>query len=164
MKAEAHKDEKLYAAYFKHNNIIVEVLSLFSGFLFTSITIILAFLQDRGTILAQATIFFLVIVLYFSLYVLLDNLEMGFHYIENIPPLTLQVRPFFNLVLVFYLFGTATIMMFFIFNLIVLAIVSGVVWIIFVMISVLTTVRRFYNQSITRYWKKEPNSLNQKSG
>ena len=164
MKAEAQKDEKLYAAYFKHNDTIVGVLSLFSGFLFTSITIILTFLQDRGTMFAQATIFFLVVVLYFSLYVLLDNLEVGFHYIENIPSLTLKVRPFFSLVLVFYLFGTATVMMFFIFNLVVLALISGLAWIIFVMISVLTTVRRFYNQSITRYWKKEPNSLNHKSG
>ena len=154
MKKEAPKDENQYDEYFSHNHVIVEVLSLFSGFLFTAITLILSFLQNRGAIFSQGTILFLVIVFYFALYVLLDNLEMGFHYINNIPPLTLKVRPFFNLLLVFYLFGTATVMMFLLFDLFVLALISGVIWTIIVVTSILTTVRRFYKQSVTRYWKK----------
>jgi len=150
------KDEGSYSAYFDHNRTIVGVLSLFSGFLFTSFTLLLTLLQDRVAILSQVTILFLLVVFYFSLYVLLDNLEMGFHYIENMPPLTLKVRPFFNLLLVFYLFGTATVMMLLLFNLAYLALISGMIWTIIVILSIASTVRRFYKQSITRYWKKEP--------
>jgi hypothetical protein len=154
MKTETRKDENLYGEYFKLNHVIIEVLSLISGFLFTSITIILTFLQDKGTILAQGTILFLVVVLYYALYALLDNLEMGFHYTNNIPPLTLKVRPFLNLLVVFYLFGTATVMMFLLFDLRILALISGVIWTIIVITSILTTAKRFYKQSITRFWKK----------
>lgn len=149
------KDKDSYSEYFAHNGLIVGVLSLFCGFLFTSIAILLTTLQNRGGILGQATILFLTLVFYFSLYVLLDNLEMAFHYIENIPPLTLKIRPFFNLLLIFYLFGTSTVLMFLLFDLFYLAVVSGIIWAIIVVISINSTVKRFYKQSIKRHWKKE---------
>jgi hypothetical protein len=145
-----------YSEYFDHNRTIVGVLSLFSGFLFTSITILLNWLQNRNELLAQATILFLTLLFYLSLYVLLDNLEMGFHYIKDIPPLTLKVRPFFNLLLIFYLFGTATILMFLLFNLFYLSLISGVTWVIIVILSLMTTVKRFYKQAVTRNWEKKP--------
>lgn len=141
-----------YSEYFGHNGVIVGVLSLFCGFLFTSITILLTSLQSKEGILAQATILFLALIFYFSLYVLLDNLEMAFHYIENIPPLTLKVRPFFNLLLIFYLFGTSTIFMFLLFNFLYLAVISAIVWVIVVIASINSTVKRFYKQSVKRYW------------
>ncbi len=141
-----------YSEYFGHNGVIVGVLSLFCGFLFTSITILLTSLQSKEGILTQATILFLALIFYFSLYVLLDNLEMAFHYIENIPPLTLKVRPFFNLLLIFYLFGTSTIFMFLLFNLLYLAVISAIVWVIVVIASINSTVKRFYKQSVKRYW------------
>ena len=150
------EDMDSYSDYFTHNGIIVGVLSLFCGFLFTSIAILLTMLQNRGGILGQATILFLTLVFYFSLFVLLDNLEMAFHYIKNIPPMTLKIRPFFNLLLIFYLFGTSTVFMFLLFDLLYLAVVSGIVWAIIVTISINSTVKRFYKQSIKRYWKKEP--------
>jgi len=150
------EDMDSYSDYFTHNGIIVGVLSLFCGFLFTSIAILLTTLQNRGGILGQATILFLTLVFYFSLFVLLDNLEMAFHYIKNIPPMTLKIRPFFNLLLIFYLFGTSTVFMFLLFDLLYLAVVSGIVWAIIVTISINSTVKRFYKQSIKRYWKKEP--------
>ena len=149
------EDMDSYSDYFTHNGIIVGVLSLFCGFLFTSIAILLTTLQNRGGILGQATILFLTLVFYFSLFVLLDNLEMAFHYIKNIPPMTLKIRPFFNLLLIFYLFGTSTVFMFLLFDLLYLAVVSGIVWAIIVTISINSTVKRFYKQSIKRYWKKE---------
>lgn len=149
------KNEDSYSAYFDHNRTIVGVLSLFSGFLFTSITILLTSLQNKEEILAQATILFLTLVFYMSLYVLLDNLEMGFHYIKNIPLLTLKVRPFFSLLVIFYLFGTATVMMFLLFGLFYLSLVSGVIWILIVISSLKSTVKRFYEQSKRREWKKE---------
>jgi len=141
-----------YSEYFGHNGVIVGVLSLFCGFLFTSITILLTSLQSKEGILAQATILFLALIFYFSLYVLLDNLEMAFHYIENIPPLTLKVRPFFNLLLIFYLFGTSTVFMFLLFNFLYLAVISAIVWVIVVIASINSTVKRFYKQSVKRYW------------
>ena len=155
IKTDAAKDENQYKEYFEHNHVIVEVLSLFSGFLFTAITISLTFLQNRGAVFAQGTILFLGVVFYFALYVLLDNLEMGFHYIHNIPPLTLKVRPFLSLLVVFYLFGTATVMMFLLFDLLYLAAISAVIWTIFVIASINSTVKRFYKQSIKRTWLKE---------
>jgi len=142
-----------YSEYFGHNGVIVGVLSLFCGFLFTSITILLTSLQNKEGALAQATILFLTLIFYFSLYVLLDNLEMAFHYIEDIPPLTLKVRPFFNLLLIFYFFGTSTILMFLLFNLVYLAIISAIVWTLVVIASINSTVKRFYKQSVKRDWK-----------
>src|SRR5512143_2703074 len=100
-----------YLEYFQHNTTIGGVLSLFCGFLFTSITILLTSLQNKEGVLAQATLLFLTLIFYLSLYVLLDNLEMAFHYIKNIPPLTLKVKPFFFLLLIFYFFGTSTVTM-----------------------------------------------------
>ena len=142
-----------YSEYFGHNGVIVGVLSLFSGFLFTSITILLTSLQNKEGALAQATILFLTLIFYFSLYVLLDNLEMAFHYIKDIPPLTLKIRPFFNLLLIFYFFGTSTILMFLLFNLLFLAVISAIIWALVLIASVNSTVKRFYKQSVKRYWK-----------
>jgi hypothetical protein len=79
---------------------------------------------------------------------------MAFHYIKNIPPLTLKIRPFLNLLLIFYLFGTSTIFMFLLYDLNYLAAISGIIWAILVVISITTTGKRFYKQSVTRYWKK----------
>jgi hypothetical protein len=149
------KEKGPYSDYFEHNNVIVQVLSLFCGFLFTSLTILLTWLQNKEEILAQTTILFITLLFYVSLYVLLDNLEMRFHYIENIPPLTLKIRPFFNLLMIFYLFGTATVMMLLLSGLFYLSLISGVIWVAIVSLSINSTVKRFYKQSITRYWKKE---------
>jgi hypothetical protein len=148
------KDENPFSEYFSHNERIIVVLSLFCGFLFTSITLLLTTLQNRGGILGQATILFLTLVFYFSLHTLLDNLEMAFHYIKNIPPLTLKIRPFLNLLIIFYLFGTSTIFMFLLYDLFYLAVISGIIWAILVAISISTTVKRFYKQSVARNWKK----------
>ncbi len=144
-----------YSEYFQHNTTIGSVLSLFCGFLFTSITILLTTLQNKEGVLAQATILFLALIFYLSLYVLLDNLEMAFHYIKNIPPLTLKVKPFFFLLLIFYFFGTSTVLMFLLFNLVYLAAVSGMIWALFVAASLNSTVRRFYKQSLERPWPKD---------
>ena len=142
-----------YSEYFGHNGVMVGVLSLFCGFLFTSITILLTSLQNKEGPLFQATILFLTLIFYFSLYVLLDNLEMAFHYIEDIPPLTLKVRPFFNLLLIFYFFGTSTILLFLLYNLLFLALISAIIWVLVVIASINSTVKRFYKQSVKRYWK-----------
>jgi hypothetical protein len=143
-----------YKEYFEHNGVIVGVLSLFCVFLFTSITILLTSLQSKTGTLAQATLLFLTLIFFFSLYVLLDNLEMAFHYIENIPPLTLKIRPFLNLLLIFYLFGTSIILMFLLFGLNYLATISAVIWAIIIILSINSTAKRFYKQSVRRHWTK----------
>jgi hypothetical protein len=148
------EDKTSYSQYFEHNGVIVQVLSLFCGFLFASITILLTTLQNKGGMLAQTAILLLTLIFYFSLYVLLDNLEMAFHYIENIPPMTLKIRPFFNLLLIFYLFGSSTVVMFLLFDLVYLAAISAIIWAIIVIISINSTAKRFYKQSVNRYWKK----------
>jgi hypothetical protein len=149
------ENKTTYSEYFSHNGVIVQVLSLFCGFIFTSITILLTFLQNKEGLLAQSTILFLTLIFYFSLFVLLDNLEMAFHYIEDIPPLTLKVRPFFSLLFIFYLFGSSTILMFLLFDMLSLAEISGVIWTLVVIASIYSTGKRFYKQSVKRYWKKE---------
>jgi len=147
-------EEENYADYFGHNRSISSVLSLFCGFLFTSITLLLTSYPNIQEVLAQATLFFLTFVFYVALYTLMDNLEMGFHYIKKIPPLTLRVAPFFRLLLVFYLFGTAVVLMFLLFGLLNLAIISGILWAIFVMVSIISIVRPFFRQSTEREWMK----------
>ncbi len=112
-------------------------------------------MQDKEAILAQATLLFLTLIFYFSLYVLLDNLEMAFHYIKNIPPLTLKVKPFFYLLLIFYFFGTSTVLMFLLFNLVYLSVISSIIWALIVLASINSTVRRFYKQSLKRPWPRK---------
>ena len=141
-----------YKEYFDHNKTIASVLSLFAGFLFTSMSILLNGLQNKVELLPQATILFLAVLFYLTLYTLLDNLEMGFHYIKDIPPLTMKVRPFFNLLLIFYLFGTATVLIFLLFGLFNLSLISGLIWAVIVIFSLFTTVKRFIQQSTEREW------------
>ena len=149
----SERDEH-YEQYFSHNRAIASTLSLFCGFIFTAITLLLTSYPNIQDSLAQITLFFLTFVFYVSLYTLMDNLEMGFHYIEKVPPLTLRVAPFFRLLIVFYLFGTAVVLMFVLFGLLNLAVVSGTLWAIFVLVSILSIVRPFIKQSVAREWMK----------
>ena len=146
------ENEEKYSSYFDHNKIIAQVLSLFSGFIFTSITLLLTRLNDLGDSFAQATLLFLTILFYMTLFVLINNLEMPFHYIKNIPLMTLKVRPFFFLLVIFYLFGASTVMMFLLFHLLYLSLVSGVLWFALVIVSIFSTMRRFFRQALKRNW------------
>ncbi len=47
------KDENSFSEYFAQNERIIVVLSLFCGFLFTSITLLFTTLQNRGGILGH---------------------------------------------------------------------------------------------------------------
>ncbi len=147
------KNEDVYYSYFEHNKIISHVLSLFSGFIFTSITVLLAWLKNPEDIFAQTTILFLTILFYVSLYVLINNLEMPFHYIKNIPPMTSKVRPFFFLLVVFYLFGASTVMMFLLYHLFYLSLIAGAIWAIIVLLSLSLTGKRFFRQAKERNWE-----------
>jgi hypothetical protein len=149
------EEDNSFREYFDHNKTIASVLSLFAGFLFTSMSIILNGLQNKTELLSQVTILFLAVLFYLTLYALLDNLEMGFHYIKDIPPLTMKVRPFFNVLLIFYLFGTATVLIFMLFGLSTLSLISGVIWSLVVIWSLNTTVKRFIKQSVKRNWGEE---------
>jgi len=118
-------------------------------------SILLNGLQNRNEALPQAVILFLAVLFYLTLYALLDNLEMGFHYIKDIPPLTIKVKPFFNVLLIFYLFGTAIVLIFSLFRLFYLSLISGIIWILVVILSLNTTVKRFIRQSVARNWGEE---------
>jgi polyferredoxin len=83
----------------------------------------------------------------------MDNLGMGFHCIKKIPPLTFRVAPFFRLLLVFYLFGTAAVLMFMLFGLQTLALVTGALWGIFILVSIVLIVLPFFRQSVDREWR-----------
>jgi hypothetical protein len=148
-------NENPYSDYFDHNRTIASVLSLFAGFLFTSITILLNGLQNKTEMFPQATILFLTFLFYVTLYVLLDNLEMGFHYIKDVPSMTRKVRPFFSLLVIFYLFGVATVLMFLLFGLFSLSLISGAIWVMVVILSLVTTVRRFFRQAVAKGWGKQ---------
>jgi len=74
--------------------------------------------------------------------------------IKDSPPLTLRVAPFFRLVLVFYLFGTAVVMMFLLFDLFGLALASGIFWVIFVLVSIRSIIIPFVRNSRERVWMK----------
>jgi hypothetical protein len=146
------EDEEKYRSYFEHNKTIAQVLSLFAGFIFTSITLLLTQLHDTSDAFAQTTLLFLTILFYITLFVLINNLEMPFEYIKNIPMMTLKVRPFFFLLVIFYLFGMTTVMMFLLYHFLYLSIISGILWIIIVFLNILSTGRRFFEQSVKRDW------------
>jgi membrane protein required for beta-lactamase induction len=63
-------------------------------------------------------------------------------------------KPFFFLMIIIYMFGAATVLMFLLYGLVTLSLVSGVVWILVIAVSIGTTGMRFYKQSVARGWPK----------
>lgn len=129
--------EKEYADYVKSvAGSRVTMLSLFSGFTFSTITILLNQLPDPGSLTSQLTLLFLVVLFDLCLFLLAWQTAIvvatyNAHNVSNPPARANWELTIFNLLLmiVFFLWGWSVVLMFLLWNLYYLALVAGVLWV-----------------------------------
>jgi len=116
------------------------MLSLFSGFTFSAITILLNQLSDPNSLISQATLFFLVVLFDLCLFLLAWQtvIVVGTYNVSNAPARGVWELTVFNLLLVvvFILWGWSVVLMFLLQNLYNLAMASGVLWMAVILLGV----------------------------
>jgi hypothetical protein len=116
-----------YSNWIQYMSNVIHALSLFSGFTFTSITILLSLLPDPSQISSQVTLFLLSTLLDFFLFLMGWQTILLVYHCKNIPPLTkglrLTSRLWFSS---FALLCMAVTTMFLLWNLTYLALASGI--------------------------------------
>ena len=122
----------------------VTMLSLFSGFTFSAITVLLFYPPDPSSLISQITLFFLVVLFDLCLFLLAWQtvIMIGTWNVHKPPARSKWELSVFNLVLmiVFILWGWSVVLMFLLRNLDFLALVSGAIWIV-VIITELVALR-----------------------
>lgn len=126
-------NEEKYAEYLKDlSTLRVTMLSLLSGFSFTTITLLLNQLGDPHSFISQLTLFFLTVV--FDLFVFLlawqTVIVVGVYDVPYAPPPARWELTVFNLTmfLAFNMWGLSLALIFFLWNLTYLALASGMAW------------------------------------
>jgi hypothetical protein len=118
--------DKDYSDWIQYMSNVTNALTLFSGFTFTSITILLTLLPDPSRISSQITLFLLSVLLDFFLFFMAWQTLLLVYYCRNIPPLVRRLR--FSSRLWFSSFGflcMAVVVMFLLWDLTFLALASG---------------------------------------
>ena len=120
------------------------MLSLFSGFTFSAITLLLDQLPDPSSLISQITLFLLVVLFDLCLFLLAWQtiIVIGTWNVRKAPARAKWELSFFNLLLiiVFILWGWSIVLMFLLQNLHYLALVSGVLWVA-VIVTVVVVLR-----------------------
>jgi hypothetical protein len=134
------ENEEEYSEYVKAvAGSRVIMLSLFSGFTFSAITVLLNQLPDPSGLISQFTLFFLVVLFDLCLFLLgwQTVIVIGTWNVRNPPARAKWELVVFNLLLiiVFMLWGWSVALMFLLRNLYYLALVSGVIWLAVSVIS-----------------------------
>ena len=128
------ENDEEYIEYVKDlSRTRVTMLSLFSGFTFTAIVILPNQLPDPSSLISQLTLFFLVVLFDLCLFLLAWQtiIVVGTYNVRNPPAREKWELTIFNLLLsmVFVLWGWSVVLMFLLWNLYYLALVSGVLWV-----------------------------------
>ena len=124
-----------YSNWFQYMSNVTHATSLFSGFTFTSITILLSLLPDPSQISSQLMLFFLSTLLDFFLFFLGWQTVLLVYYCKNAPPLTRRLRLTSRLwFLSFGLLCMAVTIMFLLWNLTYLALASGITLVLIILI------------------------------
>jgi len=134
------KDEEEYVGYVKTVAATrATMLSLFSGFTFSTITILPGQLPDPSNLVSQFVFFFLVVLFDLFLFLLAWNtvIVVGTYKVSYAPERANYELTLFNLVLivVFVLWGWSVVLIFLLRELYYLALASGVLWAAVIVIS-----------------------------
>ena len=155
------ENEEEYCEYVKTiSGTRVTALSLFSGFTFSAITILLNQLPDPSSLISQFTLFFLVVVFDLCLFLLAWQIiiAIGMYNVRKAPARSVWELSVFNLLLeiVFILWGWSVVLMFLLRNLHYLALVSGVLWmaVIVVAMAILRSMAKRLGWSVIEELKK----------
>jgi len=112
-------------------------LSLFCGFTFTTIILLVTNLPDPSIFLVQISLLFLTVLLNLFIFLLGWVMTMRTVFCRYLPFKSIKGSKIFNPLLFFTycLWGVAVVLIFFLFNLIYLVLVSSIVWAIFASIA-----------------------------
>jgi drug/metabolite transporter (DMT)-like permease len=141
-------DKKDYSDYIKHLSNLIGHLSLFSGFMFTAYTILITRLPDPSGIIAQLTLYILSLFLNIFLFLISQFNVMVITSCRNVPPLTKRTAMTNSLfsISIFVAMFIVTSLMSLLWNLIYLALVQTVQWILFA-----EAIRRFILKPFVQY-------------
>jgi hypothetical protein len=130
------ESETDYSCYVQMLSGTGSIISLLSGFTFTAFTILLTQLSDPSGVASQFTLFFLACLFYLFMDLLMWSSGQVLRYTKNIPPLSKGTNTFNFLMLVsFWAMGTTMVLMSFIWNLIYLALATGIMWTTFMILG-----------------------------
>jgi len=114
------------------------------GFTFTSITLLIISLPDQQTILSQLIMLFLTIVFDLLLFLILLIGVESLYFCKDIPPYNDSLKLCNTLSdLAFVLWGFSVPLMYLQWKMVFLAVISTAIWIIFILMSYFTIVKRF---------------------
>jgi len=137
-------DEEDYSDYIKHMSNLSSVGSLLAGFTFTTITILITRLPDPSSIMSQLVLFFMAVLFFLFIFLVGWNANTIIYFCRNVPPKTKQLSIFTLLTLVSYiLLGVTVILMFLLWNLIYLALASGIVWALLIILFFIFILKPF---------------------
>lgn len=127
------------------------VASVFAGFTFTILTLLLTQLPDPSSIMSQLTLFFLAVLFDLLAFLVSWNSINNIYFCKNVPPLTKRIAVFNWLsVLSYSLLGVPIVLMFILWNLIYLALALAVVWALFIIATFIFTWKPLMNFRKTR--------------
>jgi len=130
------ENEKDYSDYFQITTNTGNILTLLSGFTFTGITILLSLYPVLGSLAVQFLLFCLASLFFFFMFLMGWFGSMLMKLCRNRPPVTREVLAFNHMtVLGFHLLQLAVVLMFLVWNLVYLALASGVVLALFAFVQ-----------------------------
>ena len=116
-----------------HMSSLSSVISVFAGFTFTVLTLLITLLPDPSSINAQVTFFFLAVLFDLLIFLIAWNTINNVYLCKNVPPRTKRLSMFNWLSLMsFNLSGVAVVLVFFLSDLTYLTLASGIVWVLFI--------------------------------
>jgi len=129
-------NEKDYSSYLAYESVAMPVLALFCGFTFTAITILVAQLPDPTQIMSQVTLFFLTFLLDSMQFILFYSIMYLAYCIKEVPPETkMRPRVMWLFYISFNLWSIAVVLMFLLWNLTYLALASGIMYALFIILG-----------------------------
>ena len=138
--------EEDYSDYIKHLSNMGSMYAFLSGFMFTAITLVLTRISDPTTLMAQVVLLFMAVMLNVFIFYMGFFLNEVAPLCKNRPPYSGSKSPLniFSDVSVMLGLGVTIILLFLLWNLIYLAIVQTVLWILIVILAYRSIFRPFY--------------------
>ena len=138
--SEPELEEEFYTYLFNLSSVRASVLTFLSGFTFTVITLVLNQIPDLTSVISQMTLFFLALLFEFFLFlsawqmtIIIGCAPTRIVYAAYGRVFKREVATFSLLMFLgLSLLGMSVILMFLLWNLLYLALASGVVWILFI--------------------------------
>ena len=136
-----------YSDYISYLSTSINLGALFAAFTLTVITLLVTQLPDPSLFFAQVTLFFLALIFDLLLFILSWSGWFVLYFCERVPPMTRIARIATLLAFTMYqLLGIVIILMFLLLDLILLASAAFLMWIIFLVLTLV-----FIYRPLTRF-------------